>query len=293
MNVGPRMNGEKLDITCDSGPQLSERPMGTGKDLRISEFIDQDDERSVILQASQGIMLGPSGDERLDEALERIAGAGVDGIIMNRGLANRYSRIFRGRNSPAMIMSLDWTNAFRGSDHLLPMMRLEHLVLTTVEDALTLGASGVSAYFFVGYEKDEYEARNFESLAAICRECDDLEVPLLVQAIPVGERIVKENYAECLALASRMAVEAGSDLVAVPYAGTEGEMKRIVTAAKVPTLLLDLELRLAEGQPDLGLVQAAGQALDAGSSGIVLGRRYLEAENVVEAERLIRLVHGG
>jgi len=266
--------------------------MGTGKELRISEFVDQDDKRSVILQASQGLMLGPLGDEGLDEALERLTRAGVDGIIMSRGLADRYSRIFRGRDSPAMIMSLDWTNAFRGSDHPLPMMRLEHLVLTTVEDALTLGASGVSAHFFVGYEKDEYEARNFESLAAICRECDDLEVPLLVQAIPVGERVVKENYANSLALASRMAVEAGSDIVAVPYAGTEVEMKRIVTAAKAPTLLLDLELRLADGQPDLGFVQAAGEALDAGGSGIVLGRRYLEVGNLAEAERLIRLVHG-
>jgi len=267
--------------------------MGTGKDLRISEFVDQDDKRSVIVQASQGIILGPSGDERLDEALEVLARAGVDGIIVSRGLASRCSRVFRGRDSPAMIMSVDWTNAFRGSDHLLPMMRLEHLVLNSVEDALTMGASGVAAYFFVGYEKDEYEARNFESLAAICRECDGLEVPLLVQAIPVGERVVKENYADGLALASRMAVEAGSDLVAVPFAGTEGEMKRIVTAAKVPTLLLDLELRLAKGQPDLGLAQSAGQALDAGAAGIVLGRKYLESGNVAEAERLIRLVHGG
>jgi len=267
--------------------------MGTGKDLRISEFVDQDDKRSVIVQASQGIMLGPSGDERLDEALEVLARAGVDGIIMSRGLASRCSRIFRGRDSPAMIMSLDWTNAFRGSGHPLPMMRLEHLVLTSVSDALTLGASGVSAYFFVGYERDEYEARNFESMASICRECDDLEVPLLVQAIPVGERVTKENYADSVAMASRMAVEAGSDLVAVPYAGALGEMKMIVTAAKVPALLLDLELRLADGQPDLGFAKAASEALDAGSAGVVLGRRYLEVGNLAEAERLIRLVHGG
>lgn len=192
-----------------------------------------------------------------------------------------------------MLMSLDWTNAFRGNDHPLPMIHLEHLLLTTVEDALMLGASGVTAYFFIGYEKDEYEARNVEAVAAICRECDNLEMPLLVQAIPVGERVTKENYADSLALASRMAVETGADIVAVPYAGSEGEMKRIVTAVKVPALLLDLELRLAEGQPDCELKQAIGEALDAGSSGLLLGRRYLEPGNIAEAERLIRLVHGG
>jgi DhnA family fructose-bisphosphate aldolase class Ia len=267
--------------------------MGVGRDLRISEFVDQGDRRSVVLQASHGIALGDSEDERLDEALEALAGAGVDGVIMSRGLANRYSRIFHGRHAPAMLLSLDWTNAFRGTAHPLPMMRLEHQVLTEVEDALMLGASGVVAYFFVGYERDEYEARNLEDVAAICRECDGLEMPLMVQAIPVGERVTKENYADSLALASRMAMEAGADLLAVPYAGSSEAAGRIAAGLKVPTLLMDLELNLAKGQPEYALEDVVAEALDAGVSGLLLGRRYLDPRRIREAEGLIRLVHRG
>ncbi|MBO3803063.1 MAG: hypothetical protein JTT11_04195, partial [Candidatus Brockarchaeota archaeon] len=202
------------------------------------------------------------------------------------------SGVFRGRNSPAMLVSLDWTNAFRGKEHPLPMARLEHLVISSAEEALALGASGVTSYFFIGHEDDEREARNMEALSAICRECDDLEVPILVQAIPVGERVTAENYADSLALASRMAVEAGADMLAIPYAG-KGGFGRVVEASRVPVLLLDLELKMSRGQPEYDFELEAPEALRAGCSGLLLGRRYLKGEKAADIERMVKLVHGG
>ncbi len=265
--------------------------MGTGRELRKSEFIDQVDKRSVILQASHGLMLGPSEGDDI-EALRTIAKTGIDGIIVTRGFANRYSSIFRGRNSPAMLLSLDWTNAFRGRDHPLPMARLEHMFLSSVEEALSLGASGVTAYFFIGHEDDEHEASNMEALSAACRDCDSLEMPILVQVIPIGERVTAENYVDSLALASRMAVEAGADILAVPYAGKDGH-SRIVTAAKVPVLLLDLEMKMSKGQPEFNIELDTPDAIRAGGSGLVLGRHYIERKNAPYIERLVKLVHGG
>ncbi|MGQ9514200.1 MAG: class I fructose-bisphosphate aldolase [Thermoproteota archaeon] len=264
--------------------------MGTGRELRISEFTDQGDKRSIILQANYGIMLGAQ-DEDISETLSTIARAGIDGIIVTRGLANRYSFIFHGRSAPAMLLSLDWTNAFRGSEHPLPMARLEHIVLSSVEEALTMGASGVTTHFFIGHE-DEQEASYMEKVSAICRECDDLEMPLLVQVIPVGERVTAENYVDSLAMASRMVVEAGADLLAIPYAGKEG-VGRIVEASKVPVLVMDIERKISKGQPDYEIERDAPEALKAGSSGLIIGRRYLERDNASKVEKLVRLVHGG
>ena len=79
--------------------------------------------------------------------------------------------------------------------------------------ALVLGASAVLTYFFIGYENDEEEAEHFEKIAKIARECDKLNLPLIVEPIPTGPKLSSTNIIDLISLSVRMVIEAGADAI--------------------------------------------------------------------------------
>ena len=257
-----------------------------GKALRLSEFINPDDNRSFILEADQGSMLGPiAGLVDLEETLKDL-GNEVDAIVLSPGQGGRLTHLFLGREAPALLIRVDWANVFRDKTFVLPAQKIRHVKVASPGEALALGASAIVAFLIIGYEDDEDEARNIESIASFARESERLGAPLLVECIPFGERITETNYVECVDMAVRMAVEAGADAVAAPYTGSVGSFRRVIDAAKVPVFMLDVE---HETQNLLG---TAKEALDAGASGVIVGKRALQADEPVKTLRDLKdIVH--
>lgn len=258
----------------------------SGKALRLSEFINPKDGRTLLLKMDQGMMVGPlEATVDLERAVEKFSEY-VDGIILSPGQAGRLIKCFLGRSAPALLVRADWTNLFRDESFTLPVQKIEHVMVASALEALTLGAYCVVAFFFVGYEDDEDEARNMNAVTALARESERVGIPLLVEAMPIGPRITKTNYAECTDLAMRMAVEAGADVVAVPYTGDTGSFRRIVEAAKVPVLTLDF------GNTEKTPIGIVKEALEADASGIIVGARTLREPNPAEnLEALKRMIH--
>lgn len=262
---------------------LSSRP---GKALRLSEFINPEDGRSIIVEADQGLMLGPiAGLVDLGETVKNLRRQ-VDAVILSPGQAGRMIHHFRGKRAPALLIRADWANVFRDKTFVLPALKIRHVTVASAEDAVAMGASAIIAFFFVGWEDDEDEARNMKSVAMLARESDRLGVPLLVESIPIGERVTKLNYADCVDLAMRMSVEAGADAIAAPYTGDVGSFRKIVDAAKVPVFVLDM------GDVALDLFEVVAEALEAGASGVVAGKGVLQAAEPVETlKKLRKMVH--
>ncbi|MFQ6095767.1 MAG: class I fructose-bisphosphate aldolase [Candidatus Bathyarchaeia archaeon] len=262
---------------------MSSRP---GKILRLSEFINPEDNRSVILKADQGMVLGPiKGIVNLEDAIGRLRDK-VDAVVLSPGQAGRIFKNFMGKAAPSLIVRADWTNVFRDESFVLPAQRIKHVTVASASEALALGASGVAAFFFVGYEDDEEEARNMNAVASLARECDNLGVPLMIEAMPIGSRVTKTNYVECIDLAMRMSIEAGADAVAVPYTGDRNSFTKIVDAAKVPIFTFDF------GNTTKSSLEIIEEALEAGASGMIVGKRTLREDDLVEVLRSINtLVH--
>lgn len=257
-----------------------------GKALRLSEFLDTEDGKSVIIEADRGLMLGPiAGLIDLDEAVKAVKSE-VDAVVLSPGQVGRLNHYFRGRDSPALIVRVDWTNAFRDETSILPAQKIMHVTVASVEDAIALGASSIIAFFFVGYKDDEDEAQNMRSVAMLARDSDKLGVPLLVESIPIGERVTKTNYANCVDLAMRMAVEAGADAVGVPYTGDIESFRKIVDAAKVPLFMLDINKITGD------FLKVVEESLEAGASGIITGKRVFQtAEPTKTLQTLRKVVH--
>lgn len=264
--------------------------MMLGKGIRLNEFIDPEDGRSLIIEADFGLMLGPvEGLEDLMDSLNKVVKGRPDGVILSLGMAGRFIHCFLGRRAPALLLRADWTNALRNGAHMLPAHRVRRVSVAGVEEALALGASAIVAYLFVGYEDDEDEAGNLEAVATLAEECGHAGMPLLIQSIPIGERVTMVNYADCVGLAVRTAVEAGADVVAAPYTGDFESFKGVVASAKgFPILMLDMDVKLAREQPAQEYLKALEDSLKAGAAGAIFGRRLLRKADLVKAVEDVR-----
>jgi DhnA family fructose-bisphosphate aldolase class Ia len=241
-----------------------------GKDLRLSQIIDQKSKKSLILEADQGLTLGPiPGIEDLTLLLKKIKDK-VDAIVLSKGQVGRLIDFFKGKNAPALLIRADWTNAFREEGFILPAREIKYILSIRVEDALMLGASGIASRLFVGYDEDEDEAANVKSIAELAGECESYGVPLLVEAFPIGERVTKENYIDCARLAARIAVEAGADIVAIPYKENANLIHQIIEAVNGPVLI-------SEGEASINsLIKDLDNLIKAGATGLIIGRNSLQ-----------------
>lgn len=258
----------------------------SGKAFRLSEFIDPKDGKAVIIAADRGLMLGPiAGLADLEKTIRMAVNSKVDAVVLSPGQVGRMIHHFKGRKAPALLVRADWTNAFRGESFILPAREVKRVTVIDAEDAVALGASAVIAFFCVGYEEDE--AHNLESVAVLARSCDRLGMPLIVESIPIGERVTETNFVDCVDLAVRMAVEVGADAIAAPYTGDVKSFRKIIEAAKVPVFALDTEV-----SPVQDLLRAATEALEAGAAGVIASNGVFQATNpVVTVETLVGIIH--
>ncbi|MBS7617537.1 hypothetical protein KEJ25_02875, partial [Candidatus Bathyarchaeota archaeon] len=130
--------------------------MNLGKLIRLSRIIDPSDGRGLVVAADHGLMLGPiKGVIDLEVTLRKVIAGRPDAILVSPGQARRLSHLFMGRETPAMLVRIDWTNAFRDKTYTLPARSIQFNRVTTVEEAVKIGASGVVTYLFLGFDREE------------------------------------------------------------------------------------------------------------------------------------------
>jgi DhnA family fructose-bisphosphate aldolase class Ia len=169
--------------------------------------------------------------------------------------------LFRGKSAPAMLVRSDWSNVRRDGNFPLPWKRMTHVTVAGARHAAFLGAHAVVASFFVGYKDDQDEADNIEALSHLGAECFEFGLPLLAEAVPVGERITDHNFVASAKMAGRMSLEAGADAIAVPFTGSRATMKEVVdSSGEAPVMLISSGMDEREIK----------SSLKAGVSGIVL-----------------------
>ncbi|MBU7004871.1 MAG: hypothetical protein HXS50_04840 [Theionarchaea archaeon] len=233
-----------------------------GKDIRMSKIIDPVGRPAIIVKADEGLAVGPvEGLEEIEEGLRSAIAAGVDGMVLGPGQASRNAHLFRGKTAPAMLVRADWSNFGRNEKFPLPWKRMTHVTVAGAKHAAFLGAHAVVASFFVGYRDDLDEANNIESLSHLGAECFEYGLPLVAEAVPVGERITDHNFVDSAKMAGRMSLEAGADAIAVPFTGSRATMKEVVdSSGEAPVLLI------SNGSNEQEIVAS----LKAGVSGIML-----------------------
>jgi DhnA family fructose-bisphosphate aldolase class Ia len=229
----------------------------SSKTYRLREFINPSDGRSLVVDASAGLSLGPlPGMEEFIPAVQPVLPL-VDGLVASPGSASKLTG--RTRSEGALLVRSDWTNALRGPDFVLPADTISHIPLLDPSDALDLGASALVIYFLLGFE-EQIEAGCLRNTVQLALEGTQVGMPLIVDVQPIGPRVVLLSKA--IELGVSYALEGGADGVSVPWTGRESFQNILTMAAGAPIWIKPSALENAQTE--------LGDALQMGGAGIWL-----------------------
>jgi len=264
-----------------------------GKAARLNRLFNSKDGKAVCVAADHGWMSDPTENVvQLKRILEQVIAGGADGVLMSFGTALRLGYMFQGKDKPAIIIRADWMNLPRlggaNVSNVLPVIKFRKMATSRARDALQMGASAITIYYFIGYS-DEFEAINIEQAAVFAQECRNIGLPLIIEPMAVGGMVTGVNIAEILIASARIAVEIGADALKIPYTGDVMTFKQLVDQAKVPVLVLGG----AKSDVPRDALELVDEALRAGASGTVFGRNVTKAKDPKKmVEDLVALVHG-
>lgn len=234
------------------------------------------DGRALIVALDHGLTEGAvNGLESPADLLAQLVAGGADAILTSYGMA----RNFEAEIAPlGLILRLDV-----GATKLGKMG--PGISFYTVEDALRIGADAVAVSAFPGTPE---ETATLQLLAHTITSAHAWGLPVMAEMQPGGfDAPAERRSLEAVTLSARVAAELGADWTKVPYA--EG-FEQVVVNTYVPVVILGGARVDASAQ----LFQSVHRAIQAGASGVAIGRNVFQAadpEAMVAA--LSAVVHAG
>jgi class I fructose-bisphosphate aldolase len=237
-------------------------PMTNVINRRLRRLTDKKG-RFLLVPMDHGLTNGPlDGIVDIREAVEKLVGSGVTGFILHKGAARHVIDILEDES---LIMHLSAGNA------LSPYQNRKRII-TSVEEAISLGADAVSVHVNVGNEDDSDMLYDFGEVVS---EAHSLGIPVLAMMYARGDKITNQFDAENIAMIARVADEVGADIVKVYYTGDEESFKKVVKGVRIPVVIA--------GGPKIDsedkFLQMVRGALRSGAAGISIGRNIWQSSD--------------
>lgn len=264
-----------------------------GKNIRLSRIIKKSTGKSVSIAFDHGLDSGPMlGNIRPRETMEKIIEGGADGVLISPGIARLCNDLLCDDNAPGVILRLDWTNGFRAPSEF-NYEEGRNILISDVESALAMGAAAVLTFMFIGYEDSETEAREIAKNAEVSRAAARLGIPHFMEPMARGNAkrtLGRELDPKLIALHTRMAAEIGADAIKTDYSGDAASYAQVIEGCPVPILIAGGP-KTSSVKESLDMVKGA---IDAGATGILLGRNVVQAKDPAEMIRALKaIVHNG
>ncbi len=245
----------------------------------MERIVNRSTGNSVIIPMDHGVTVGPIKGIRSVKAMaEKVASGGADAAVVHKGAAVFGHRGY-GRDL-GLIIHLSASTSLGPDPN-------NKVLVATVEEALKLGADGVSIQVNVGAED---EGHMLSTLGETSRRCQEWGMPLLAMMYPRGRRIKDEYSLEAVAHAARVGAELGADMVKTSYTGDPDSFSRVIESCPVPVIIAGGPR--VESEKDLLIM--VEDAICAGGKGVAIGRNVFQAENpTLMTHRICAVVHKG
>ncbi len=233
--------------------------MPTGTDARLARL--GRDGRLVTVPMDHGITMGAvEGLKDIESTIDAVTTGGADAIITQKGLAER---VHPHRNGKGYLIHLN------GSTEIGPD-EADKRQTCTVEEAVRLGADGVSFHINVG---SEYEPDQLAALASVTESAARFGMPVLAMAYARGPG-VEEDDAGNLGRAVRLAEELGADVIKTAYSGDQESFEHVVESTSKPVII-------AGGSPsgDTATLEDVKGVMEAGGAGVSMGRTIFQHDD--------------
>jgi fructose-bisphosphate aldolase/2-amino-3,7-dideoxy-D-threo-hept-6-ulosonate synthase len=248
-----------------------------GKAIRLERILDRRTRKAVIVPMDHGVTVGPiPGLIDLREAVDKVAEGGANAVLGHMGLPLHGHRGY-GRDIGLIIHLSASTSLGPDPNH--------KVLVTTVEDAIKIGADAVSIHVNIGADD---EAEMLADLGWVARTCDNWGMPLLAMVYPRGPKVKSEHDVEYVKHAARIGAELGVDLIKTNYTGAPDTFKEVVDGCQIPVVIA--------GGPKMGteheLFEMIYDAIQVGAAGVSIGRNVFQAENpTLLVRKISKIVH--
>jgi putative autoinducer-2 (AI-2) aldolase len=244
--------------------------MDWGMKERMSRIFRPASGKTVMLAFDHGFIMGPtSGLERIDLTIVPIAKY-ADCLMGTRGIIR--TSIPAELSKPICLRSDAGTSI---------LTELNHNVIIDVEDAIRMNASAMAIMVTAG--DPATEAKTFANLFNLVDAGQKYGIPVM-GVTAVGKDMARD--ARYFGLASRMCVENGASIVKTYFC--DG-FEKVVAACPVPIVIAG-----GKKLPELEALELAYNAIQAGASGVDMGRNVFQSDApAAMIQAVASVVHDG
>jgi fructose-bisphosphate aldolase, class I len=274
-----------------AAPRLADLDLPAGKRVRLHRLLytyGPGNGKMMVLPIDQGLEHGPvdffgnPAAKSPKYQFELARQGGYSAIALHYGLASKYLRDYAGE-VPLILKLNGRTNVPSEAEAFSPLV-------STVEDAVRLGADAVGYTIYLGTPRQD---EDFAQFAEARSACDHFGIPMIVWGYPRGSAINTKGGRDsfyAIDYAARVAEELGADVVKVnlpkfgegdkdspkPYdtlgseIGLEAAFRQVVESAGRCFVLVSGGSRVG----DADLLDKVRLSMRAGATGLIFGRNF-------------------
>jgi len=249
-----------------------------GKLIRLDRIMNRKTKKIVMVPMDHGVSLGPiDGLIKMRETINKVVEGGANSIVLHKGIVKGG---YRGYGKDVgLIIHLSGSTSLCDNP-------LKKVPVASVEEAIKLGADGVSVHINFGGPDEQEMLKNLGETSYLCEEWG---MPLLVMAYPRGGKAKDMLPDQAVPFVARVAYELGADLIKVPYTGSQSTFEKVVAAVDVPVVMAGGDKTTLEES-----LKTIEDAVSAGAAGVSCGRNVFQSENPTAMVKAIsRLIHEG
>jgi len=264
-------DGERFQTQVAARPHVNQLKgagaLDWGMQSRLARIFDPRTNRTVMLAIDHGYFQGPTtGLERVDLTIVPLLGF-ADALMTTRGMVR--STIPATSGVPIVLRA-------SGGPSILKELSDEQ-VAVAMEDAVRLNATAVAVQVFIGGEN---ETQSVHNMTRLVDQGQQAGIPVLA-VTAVGRELTRD--ARYLRLAVRICAELGAHMVKTYYCAEDFDT--VTSGCPVPVVMAGGK-KLSE----LDALTMAYNAIEAGASGVDMGRNIFQSDQAVAMIRAVRAV---
>jgi fructose-bisphosphate aldolase/2-amino-3,7-dideoxy-D-threo-hept-6-ulosonate synthase len=246
----------------------------TGKLIRLERIFNKKSEKTVIIPMDHGVSSGPvEGLKDMRTAINSVAEGGANSVLVHKGIVRHGHRGY-GRDIGLIIHLSAGTGVSPDPN--------EKVIVTSVEEAIRMGADAVSLHVNMGAPTD---CQMYQDLGKIAETCEYWGMPLIAMMYPRGEKITDEKDPEFVAHAARLGAELGADIIKTNYTGDIDSFKDVVKGCPAPIIIAG-----GAKSTDAEYLQMVKDSIEAGGAGVASGRNVFQHKDVIGITKATAMV---
>lgn len=244
--------------------------MHPGMKTRYDRIVNPQTGKTVLLPFDHGLPFGPlPGITDPRQTVRWAAEGGANAIIFNQGLTNSLYPEYNTRIATIHMLTNSCT--------------LEHAALFgSVVRAVKWAADAVAVEILVGAET---ERQMIEQVGPVLDACEEWNMPSLFMMYPTERFSEQVGKVEAIRRAARAGAELGATIVKTAWPGSKADLAGVVESCPAPLVIAGGSQKSLKAT-----FQLAHDIMEAGATGLAMGRNLWGAENPVRMIRAISAV---